>query len=874
MKAGAKATAGIKGWGFVMRGCGLRLGAVLLASTILSGAVLVAVDTAYAQNAERQYQLNIAPQPVSQALNAIGRATGLSVVVNGSIPGVSSRPVSGNLTARQAISAALAGTGLTYNFTNANTVTVFDPSTGAQTGAYADGETIQLEAIEVSGESKGGWATAAEEPYKTPGSSAFISQEQMQRVPGTSTGDVFKTTPGVIAAGNRNGASVDVNIRGLQGSNRVNVMVDGTQQSTSVYRGYSGHGSRTYVDPELIGGISIDKGPSSGPYGAGAMGGVVNMRTLEAGDVVKEGQTIGARVRAAFASNSLPPPDATPAGGTAVPRNETTDIFENDNFRGSVAFGVVSENVDIVGAFARRKNGNYSAGTKGDLTAEMNGVTQQLSPYKYGDEVFNTSNDVESYLAKGTFRFADDHSLELGYIRYENEFGEVSPLTTQFGWRRQEELADTATDTYTSKYKYDPDGELIDFQANLWRADTESHIPASNLPQNTDSANWGVEAWNDFRFDVMDGGTIRIGVSHSDEHSTSVYETIGYVLEALEGNRVLTSAFSDAKLQINDWVAVSGGLRYDAYALDGPIYDLTRTPIGGGQFETVYKKVGEKSDDGGRWNPSVGVAISPWHDIQFFGKYSEGFRPPSVREAFLGLGNHNGIDILPNPNLKPEIAKNYEFGVNVIRRDLIAADDSFRAKVAYFDNTYEDYIVRMVGGPLGVPATDTWTNIDAAKYEGFEVSFDYDAGFIFASGALSYYTDIKYCAPPATPANAPSRCAAEPVWRDYGSDYVPPEYMASFTLGGRFFEQKLTLGGRATVFGERAIPGSSNATIAPTLWAETAVFDVFGSYEVVEDAEINFSIENIFDRYYVDPIGIGRHPAPGLTARMGFATKF
>ncbi len=595
-------------------------------------------------------------------------------------------------------------------------------------------------------------------------------------------------------------------------------------------------------------------------------------------DIVKEGASGGARLRTSFGSNSLPVPNPMP--GDVKPRNEKSGLFEDESFIGSVAVATTTQNVDLVGAFARRKNGNYSAGTHGDLTTKTaNGLTHQLSPYKYGDEVYNTSQDVTSGLVKGTFRY-EDHSLQLGYVGYESDFGYVSPLATQFNQRRQEPLSTTATNTYTSKYKYNPDSELIDFQANLWRATTESSLQQSQAPQDTASDNWGTEVWNDFRIDPGFGALkLRLGGSHSHEYSETLFHiaSIGYVQEATEGNRDLSSAFSEADLKVTDWLSLSGALRYDSYRLYGPIYSLKVTNIGGSQWRSDLTKVGENEADGGRWNPTAGVTVTPFEGVQLFGRYSEGFRPPSVREAFLGLGDASGIDITPNPNLKPEVAKNYEAGVNVIQRDLVTSNDVLKTKVAYFDNTYEDYIVRMNWKMAGLPkpiATDSWGNIDAAKFKGIEWSVDYDAGIVFASGNINYYTDIQYCAPPLTPLNAPSRCARETFGRDYGGDYVPPEYMASVTLGTRLFDEKLTLGARATIFGERTLPYSAGATITPTLWAKTAVYDAFGSYEVVDDVDLTFSVENVFDRYYVDPLGVGRNPAPGRTVRTGFSAQF
>ena len=147
----------------------------------------------------------------------------------------------------------------------------------------------------------------ADAPYVTPGSTSYISSEDINRVPATSVGDIFKTTPGVLSGDNRNGVSVDVNIRGLQGMNRNAVMVDGTRQTTSMYTGYRGNQDRLYVDPDLISGIAIDKGPAGGLYGAGVIGGVVNMMTLSPQDVVEPGKTYGTKVRGSTASNTIEP---------------------------------------------------------------------------------------------------------------------------------------------------------------------------------------------------------------------------------------------------------------------------------------------------------------------------------------------------------------------------------------------------------------------------------------------------------------------------------------------------------------------------------------------------------------------------------------
>ncbi len=111
---------------------------------------------------------------------------------------------------------------------------------------------------------------------------------------------MFKGTTGVLVAENRNSGGLNINIRGMQGQGRVPVLVDGARQETTVYRGYAGVTSRSYVDPDLIGGVEIDKGPTMGASGTGAIGGLVSMHTLNADDIAKPGNDWGCACAAAW----------------------------------------------------------------------------------------------------------------------------------------------------------------------------------------------------------------------------------------------------------------------------------------------------------------------------------------------------------------------------------------------------------------------------------------------------------------------------------------------------------------------------------------------------------------------------------------------
>lgn len=192
-------------------------------------AALPATQPSQAQQGAAGVTYSIPAGNLSTALTRWAQLSGYKLLAPGDVlKGRTSPGLSGSYAPQQALSALLAGSGLSYAI-EGTTVTVSDPSAD-NAGATIEGA-IALDTINVSG---GGGAAAEDLPYETPGSSAYISQQQIERFPGSTSGDIFKSTPGVIASGNHSGgASMDVNIRGMQGQNRVKVSIDGTQQTAT-----------------------------------------------------------------------------------------------------------------------------------------------------------------------------------------------------------------------------------------------------------------------------------------------------------------------------------------------------------------------------------------------------------------------------------------------------------------------------------------------------------------------------------------------------------------------------------------------------------------------------------------------------------------
>ncbi|WP_310014093.1 TonB-dependent receptor domain-containing protein [Brucella pseudogrignonensis] len=933
------------------------VGALLAGISVLTLSSSLYAQTNLGSTAQASaLNFSVSAGSLENALLQLGRQANLRIVYPSEMTrGKHSSGVIGNHSPQNALAKVLSGSGLNYSFTDANTVTISNGSTGASAPIDASGSTL-LDTITVSG----GKADSLEDaPYQTAGSSTYISGEKIERFRGTSVGDMLSGTPGVLNADNRNGAALDVNIRGMQGQGRVPVSVDGAIQETTVYRGYSGIAGRSYVDPDFIGGVMIEKGPSSAADGAGVIGGIVRMNTITVDDILRPGKNFGLRIKGGFNSNSSAPPAIDTQGGywgggiypsNAVPTSfggtrglDRPSLLEPTGGSGSIAGAFRSEHVDLVAAYARRKNGNYFAGTGNDaptlkffadcggsvssdgcsqVAPGMTGVAfEGVNRYRAGEEVLNTSQDNASILLKGTLRLPDEHEFDLSYMRYESKYGEIMPSQIiYFGGQGpyQGKLNEVVMDTYTSRYKWNPEGnDLINLKAGLWMTDAELKIPTQFYREadpsllnayGTKNRRWGFNAENRSEFDTAWGGlSLNYGGSYT-------YETIepgegADWRNSRFGNRQEVSLFTAGQWKPSDWLTLDASLRYSDFKSTDKQPQIASTveyrTISDGNGGTIEMTTAEyallprprpttistryvytyRRDDrnyqGDGFAPMFSATVEPWQGFQFYGKYAEAIRLPSLFETTRGFSTVGAMPGL-GLGLKPEHAKTWELGLNVLKDDVFTGGDKLRLKASYFDNRVNDYITRtsLATGPGG---TAPIVNIDYAELRGIELQASYDMGRFFGDLAYTHYTHTNFCNRPenVNPGTPFALCNAGGTENSYVVNQLPPKDSLSLTLGARAFEEKLTVGGRVTYVGDRGIGGvlsdsmnSGGGTIELVKWEPYTLVDLFASYKVNEQFQVDAAIDNVADVYYMDTLTLGLMPSPGRTFRMNMTAKF
>lgn len=218
------------------------------------------------------------------------------------------------------------------------------------------------------------------------------------------------------------------------------------------------------------------------------------MRTIGVKDILVDGKDLGVRFTGDVWNNGVAPQHRSASSKTenlsSVPHDDRGSLFGSQAKSGSAAFAYRNEHLDLVAAYAQRNQGNYFSGKKGqDRYRVYNRYGREESSvakvYNAGEEVLNSSSETESYLLKATWRIADEHTLDLGYRRYDGRTGEIMPSDIfRFGTAGiyQYPLSEVKIDTYTARYRYLPENNpLVDLSTGLWMTEAKSDMLTSVL---------------------------------------------------------------------------------------------------------------------------------------------------------------------------------------------------------------------------------------------------------------------------------------------------------------------------------------------------------------------------------------------------------
>jgi hemoglobin/transferrin/lactoferrin receptor protein len=643
---------------------------------------------------------------------------------------------------------------------------------------------------------------------------SVVTLEQIQGLQPNRLSDIFYNVPGVSFQERGDDPSTVINIRGLQDFGRVAVVVDGARQNYQ-RTGHNANGS-FFLEPELVGGVDVVRGPTANIYGSGAIGGLVSFRTKDIDDVVRPGERWGV--------------DMSGSGGTNSARG-----------LGSIFGGArVNPDVDVFGGAVYRTQGNYKDGN--------------------GTEIGNTGNELAAGLMKLTVRPADGHEIKFGGIfqDYQYSIGQLNrgPTTTPalIALNRGSSVyvSDAKNYTGTVTWKYSrPDDNLWDWNMSLYGNRTDNDQTKTYHYTTTGSAlcgtgnagnnisgcvgdkrgyvldTLGIDVNNTTRFNVGDWrNAVTLGVdAFQDDVKTSDRRGNSNITTP-SGLRTVSGGFAQLKQNYSTWFEAVSAIRYDRYDLHSPT-----VATGGG---------------GDRFSPKITIGVTPVAGFTPYVSYAEGYRAPSITETLIAGGHATGggpafftcadgtsglFCFLPNPNLRPEVGKNKEAGINLKYNDVFTSGDSFRGKLNVFRNDVTDYIDLVASTPVPVPPFGSFSNfyqyqnIAQARIEGVEAETLYDAG--------SWYVGV-----------AGHLIRGKNLATNIGLATITPRKITT-TGGVRLLDRRLILAAQWSSFGaNNDVP----AGYLPATGYE--LVNLYLTWNATKDIVFSASIDNLLNQYY------------------------
>ncbi|MDO5643196.1 MAG: TonB-dependent receptor, partial [Paracoccus sp. (in: a-proteobacteria)] len=490
--------------------------------------------------------------------------------------------------------------------------------------------------------------------------------------PGT-IGQALTQVPGVASVGSSSFFGQGFNIRGFGSSGTaaseagIVQMIDGERKYYESYR----QGS-LFVEPDFLTRIEVLRGPGSTTlYGAGALGGVIAMETVSAGDLIRDGATQGGRARLRYGTN----PDTAFA---------------------SLLWGWrMGDDFEAVAGLAYRHLGD---------TKDSD-----------GDVMIRSNSDTPNLLLKARKQFGD-HYVEGSYLHLEArgddqdynqlEGAQVGLFPGFAGWG----VGDILTRDQTARlvWGYNPANPLIDSTVTLSYTNTIKDIRQGSDPSEPimatllgrrDYGLWKLRAQN--VADISAGGwshflTLGAETSYQDRTSTA------FSASHPEAVTRQAAVFAWSELR-RDRLSINTGLRWTRQSTE-PRDSVTAT------------------DDGVR-NTAAEPQISVMYDLNnhwsVFGSAARVSRLPNVDELYDSFRGGAA-----SPDLKAERGKNLEIGVSYRADGVFAADDQIAVKLTLFRNHIDDMIARS----NAIAPNPAYINIDRAYLRGGEIEAAWSGG--------------------------------------------------------------------------------------------------------------------------------------------------
>lgn len=528
----------------------------------------------------------------------------------------------------------------------------------------------------------------------TPQAVTVLDQEAIDDEQAMTIGELFRDVPGVTVIGSDRVGGQSFNIRGIgdlgsSDESKIIVTIDGANKFYEQYRVGS-----FFSDPELYKQVEILRGPASSTlYGSGALGGVINFTTKDAGDFLKDDETFAVRLKGMYDSNK-----------------------EGFMTSGVVA-GRINENTEVL----------------------LNGIFRRSDDYETGDgtSIAGSAIDSVSGLAKVTHYFGqnDEQSVRLSYERWQStaddtEYSQTGTLG--FGTIDRDITDQTVVFQYGNPASDNP---YLDLNINLSYSDTtveqdDASFPStfSQLFEDTEYAyrTWQGKIENTFEHS---GGsfenflTIGTQVSYQTRIADADSGAIGF---HPEGTDTKFGIFAQDEFIWNDKLTIIPGARVDFVSLSPD------SSIQGASDQTEIA-----------FSPKIAALYRINDTVSIFGSVAHTERVPTLDELFSTSGATRTYPggRTASLNLEKEQSNAVEAGFSVSLWDIIQERDGLQLKTTAFYNDLKDLISTNPNSGQST-AVPYYVNIDEAEIWGVELEAAYNSKYVFSTLAYSLVRGI------------------------------------------------------------------------------------------------------------------------------------
>jgi iron complex outermembrane receptor protein len=783
--------------------------AVLIAPAMLQAANLDSATTNTSSAKSATHSFNIAKQPLYAALNTLAEQAGVQFVFTEEmVKGLSSPGVSGQLSIEEALTQALKGTGLGYQISNGNTVTLETKPVEAPSGNAAPST---LPAVKVVGKGVYDSTDPYNDNYRHPNSSTATKTD----TPIMETPFSVKAIPQQVLQ-DQQAIRVDKAVENVSGVIRSGANT--LQRDTYTIRGFdTGGAGNTYRDgvifPQGLSQLSaprevanlqqveVLKGPASLLFGRAEPGGVINYVTKKPLD------TPYYSLQQQFGSYDL---YRTTADATGSVTQDKSLLYR---------FNLAYENANSFRDFASNEQVFIAPVLKWQISPKTQ-ITFELE-YQNWDRrpavgIPTIGNQVASVPIQTNF--AGSNSLSnnkgdrvLGGFNWSHDFNENWKLSQSF----QVNSIDYTSALVAVNPPALPNGNTTRSVFNALVHD-DTYSTSLNLVGKFNT--WALKHTSLFGFDYfrLDDNYSSAGNTQSNFNIFTPNYNVNFSQLPATSPFKRNATVAWYGLYYQDQVE----LPFNLFALGGVRYDASEN----------IDNLASTTSNNHRVNPRGGLLWRPMKEFSLYGSYTENF------------GANNGFDGKGN-SLNPQTAQQWEIGT---KTELW--DGRFSATLAYYDLTKQN-----------ISVTDPndrrySTTIGAAETRGIE--FDVAGEIIKGWKIIGGYAYMPFAevtndvGSDGGPRNTGKRLPLAP--RHSGSIWNTYEFQAGDLQGLKFGAGVVTAGQRQ---------GSPANTYQLPGYATVNLLTSYSRHIGKTKVTTQFNVDNLLDKeYYTSNTGTDISP--------------